>query len=169
MSDGRVIHIENHIYEWREALKNKSSGVSFFRVYLVDELGGDMGKICIWTRRVTKDKWFESVHREILQQHLCGKDVLVFRLELDNEGAYCVSTKDFGDPYGFIMDKARENNLDVMGMSAADNHVRVSCVSDRTAPWEILEDGLVRRGLFLRDFGFDQYDRVVVTCGKARK
>ena len=169
MSLCRIQHIENHIYEWRTALQERALGVTYFRIYLVNESHGDLGKIGVWMERNAKDVWFERVYREMLDRYLCDKDVLDVRLELDGEGAYCLSTSNLSDPYGFIMEKAHENNLDVMSILVVDSYVRVMCVSNKTVPWEILEDGLARRGLFLVDFGFDQYGRVVVTCGTAKK
>ena len=164
MLEPRIRHIENNIYQWRFALLNRAAGVGFFRVYLIDEEWRDLGVICMWAR--VQNECFESMHREILEQ--C-RDTLHFRLELDTEGAYCVSFNGLGDPYAFVMEKAHENNLEIVNMVATDSCIRVVCVSNKTTPWEILEDGLVRRGLFLKDFGFDQYDRVVVTCGKSKK
>ena len=169
MLEPRIRHIENNIYQWRAALLNRAVGVGFFRVYLIDEEWRDLGVICMWSRRYVQNECFESVHRKMLEQYVCGQEALHFRLELDNEGAYCVSSNELSDPYALIMEKARENNLEVIDMVATDICIRVACVSNKTAPWDILEDGLVRRGLFLKDLGFDQYDRVVVTCGKSHK
>ena len=168
-----IINIEENIYTWRARIREIAGSRSYFSVHIQTEnetgqVLENLGRIIIRQRR-QDDECFSSASRETLRAYMQSRDTLVFRLEMDGEGAYCVSTKDFSDPYISIHEKAAENCLQVVSIQPMDNYVRVVCMSDKTDPWDMIEEGLVRRGLFLRDLRFDDFGRVNVVCGKRDK
>jgi hypothetical protein len=67
------------------------------------------------------------------------------------------------------MEKAADNCLRIVGIHVMNTHVRVECVSDKADAWDRIEEGLERRGLFLRDLRLDDFGRVTVVCGKRDK
>ena len=168
-----IINIEDNIYTWRARIREIAGSRSYFSVHVQTEsetgqVLENMGRIII-RQRTPDDECFTSASRETLRSYMQGRDTLVFRLEMDGEGAYCVSTKDFSDPYISIHEKAAENCLQVVSIKLMENYVRVVCMSDKTDPWDMIEEGLARRGLFLRDLRFDDFGRVNVVCGKRDK
>lgn len=168
-----IVNIEEHIYAWRARIREIAGSRSYFSVHLHTEsetgqVLEKLGRIVI-RQRTPEDECFSSSGRETLRAFMQGRDTLVFRLEMDGEGAYCVSTKDFSDPYISILEKAAENCLQVVSMKPMENYVRVECMSDKTDPWDMIEEGLARRGLFLRDLRFDDFGRVSMVCGKRDK
>ena len=168
-----IINIEDNIYTWRARIREIAGNRSYFSVHVQTEsetgqVLENMGRIII-RQRTPDDECFTSASRETLRSYMQDRDTLVFRLEMDGEGAYCVSTKDFSDPYISIHEKAAENCLQVVSIKLMENYVRVVCMSDKTDPWEMIEEGLARLGLFLRDLRFDDFGRVNVVCDKRDK
>ena len=124
-----VINIENNIYTWRARIREIACSRSNFSVHIQTEnetglLLKNIGRIVI-RQRTPDDECFTSASRETLRAYMQGRDTLVFRLEMDGEGAYCVSTKDFSDPYITIHEKAAENCLQVVSIKPLENYVRV--------------------------------------------